>query len=90
MDAADVAAFIASDAYAELPTNDVLTWIGARVLSERTRRLLDSDFADLRILSLAIPYCDLVITDKYMSSLTTNSGFRRSKGRPCSRHRRTG
>ena len=69
LDAAAVSSFIASPEYGALPTNDVLTRIGARVLSEGARRLRDSDFSDMRILSLAIPYCDLVITDKYMSNV---------------------
>lgn len=49
MDAEAVTEFIASDAYGALPTNDVLTRVGARVPSEPTRKLADSDFGDMRI-----------------------------------------
>ena len=70
LDAEAVSSFIASAEYGALPTNDVLTRTCARMLSERARKLRDSDFSDMRILSLAIPYCDLVITDKYMSNLS--------------------
>lgn len=69
MAATAVIDFIRSDAYGELPSNDVLTRIGARVLSDRKRPLRDSDGADMRILALAIPYCDLVVTDRYMANL---------------------
>jgi hypothetical protein len=69
MDPEAVRDFVRSDAYGELPSNDVLTRIGARVLSDRGRPLQDGDGADMRILSLAIPYCDLVITDNYMASV---------------------
>ena len=66
---ADVVDFISSDAYAELPCNEVLTRIGARILGDHGRQLRDSDGADMRILALAIPYCDLVITDRYVASV---------------------
>ena len=69
MDPKAVVNFVSSDAYGELPSNDVLTRIGARVLSDRGRPLQDGDGADMRILALAIPYCDLVVTDTYMASV---------------------
>lgn len=64
-----VTRFLQSDAYAELPSNAVLTSIGARVLSDSRRPLSDSDGADMRILALAVPYCDLVVTDNYMANI---------------------
>lgn len=66
---AAVTAFIESSEYGELPVNDVLTRVGARVLSDRGRALKDSDAADMRIMATAVPYCDLVVTDKYMASV---------------------
>ena len=66
-----VASFIDSDSYCGLPVNDVLTRVGARVLSDHARRLKDSDAADVRIMALAIPYFDLVVTDSHMASVVT-------------------
>jgi hypothetical protein len=66
----DVDDFIVSEAFLELPLADVGTRLHARVLSDRGRKLSDSDASDMTILSLAIPYCDLVVTDRYMASLS--------------------
>jgi hypothetical protein len=40
-----------------------------------TRQYQDSDKNDIRILSAAIPYCDLVVTDKYMAEAATQRGL---------------
>lgn len=64
-----VEAFVRSSSYCELPINVVGISILARVLSDRPRPLRDSDKTDAQILSLAIPYCDLVVTDAHMTSV---------------------
>lgn len=71
----DVMHFISSDAHGELPINDVLTRVGARILGDKDRALKESDGADMRILSLAVPYCDLVVTDRYMASVANGLGL---------------
>ena len=66
-----IADFIESEAHCELPVNHVLTRVGARVLSDRRRGLKDSDAIDMRIMALAVPYCDLVVTDSHMANVVT-------------------
>lgn len=66
MDRADVDAFIASEDFFELPVVHVRTELLARVLSDR-RALRTSDRPDVEILTLVVPYCDLVLTDSYMA-----------------------
>jgi hypothetical protein len=43
------------------------TRLHAHVLSESTRRYKNNDLIGMRILSSVIPYCDLVITHRYMA-----------------------
>jgi hypothetical protein len=70
MNRAVVDRFIASDTFVNLPPHDVMIKLGSRILPNRARALKDSDSCDMTILALAIPYCDLVITDNYMASLS--------------------
>ncbi len=59
--------FIQSDAFFNIPVLYASRELYARVLSERTRAFKDSDPNDIDILASSIPYCDLVITDRYMA-----------------------
>lgn len=69
-----------SPKYCELPINDVGISILARVLSDWARPLRDSDKTDAQILSLAIPYCDLVVADAHMASVVTGLKLDRRYG----------
>jgi hypothetical protein len=62
-------AFIRSEAFLELPYPSIIRRLYARVLSDKSRRLKDSDYTDMVILALAIPYCDLVIADSFMANV---------------------
>lgn len=61
--------FLADDGLARLPLHDIQQQMFAQVLSDHRRTLRDSDAVDIEILSLALPYCDLVITDTFMATL---------------------
>jgi hypothetical protein len=39
----------------------------ALVASERNRGIRENDWVDMKALGFAIPYCDLVLTDKFMA-----------------------
>jgi hypothetical protein len=51
------------------------TRLYAHVLSESTRKYKNNDLIDMKILSSVIPYCDLVITDRYMTDAATRRGL---------------
>lgn len=67
--------FIASERLFSVPYLFVNTRLYAHVLSEGTRKYKNNDLIDMRILSSVIPYCDLVITDRYMANAATRRGL---------------
>lgn len=67
--------FIRSDELFDLPVLYVSRFLYAHVLSERTRAFKDSDPNDIDILSAAIPYSDIVITDRYMAEAAVRRGL---------------
>ena len=69
LETAAVAGFIKSARYTGLPVNDVLIKVAARVLSNRARPLQDSDKIDMHSLALALPYCDLVVVDRFVANI---------------------
>lgn len=76
----EVDRFIASDSLFQVPILYTQIHLYADVLSERTRVFRDSDPNDLDILSVAIPYCDLVVTDKYMAGIVKKRGLDKALG----------
>jgi hypothetical protein len=66
---------IASERLFSVPYLFMNTRLYAHVLSESTRRYKNNDLSDMRILSSIIPYCDLVITDRYMADAATRRGL---------------
>jgi hypothetical protein len=66
---------IASERLFSVPYLFMSTRLYAHVLSESTRKYKNNDLIDIRILSSVIPYCDLVITDRYMADAATRRGL---------------
>lgn len=75
MPRAAVDEFIQSDAFFDIPVLYASRELYAHVLSERTRAYRDSDPNDIDILAASIPYCDLVVTDKYMAEAANQLGL---------------
>ena len=72
--------FLAEDGLARLPLHDIQGQMLAQVLSDQGRTLRDSDAVDIEILSMALPYCDLVVTDTFMASLVKGLKLDRAYG----------
>jgi hypothetical protein len=67
--------FIASERLFGLPYWFAETRLYAHVASETQRPYQDSDRTDIKILGAAIPYCDLVVTDRYMANAARQRGL---------------
>lgn len=75
MTQADVQRSIASEAFVALPTIHTRCELSARVKSDQTRTPKQSDVVDLSALCLAIPLCDLVLTDSFMAEKAKQRKF---------------
>lgn len=67
LDEDDIRPLVEGDDLLAVPFVDVYCDLLSSVLVEPNRAFKDSDWADVEILSLAIPYCHLVVTDSYMA-----------------------
>lgn len=63
----DIRPLVEGDYLFAVPFVDVYCALLSSVLLEPNRGFKDSDWADVEILALAIPYCHLVVTDSYMA-----------------------
>lgn len=63
----DIRRLVEGDDLFSVPFVDVYCDLLSSVLVEPNRAFKDSDWADIEILSLAIPYCHQVMTDSYMA-----------------------
>lgn len=72
--------FTASDDLFGLPAVHTRVQLYAEVLAEKNRKFKDSDPNDIDILTLAVPYCDLVVTAAYMAQAAKRRGLDRAFG----------
>lgn len=66
--------------HAALPSRDTLVTVWERALRNRSARWKQHDRADMLAAAAAIPYCDVVVLDKYWAHIANSSGVAANNG----------
>jgi hypothetical protein len=82
---ADPSAFVKSlgsiedsvDFYHSVPTIDVLVTLGLRRDNDLNRPIHRNDIKDVEFLSVAVPYCNIVVTERFWSHTVRAAGLDR-------------